>query len=109
MSDLLHVNNMKFPSSLTTSLIFLWKSSSMCDVTLVCDDGQISAHKLVLAATSTFFNSVFKQNLHPHPLLYLRGVKIYEIKAILNYAYTGGAQIAEKDLSGFLAVAQDLR
>jgi len=83
--------------------------SSLCDCTLVCEDGQLSAHKVILAATSTFFSSVFKQNPHNHPLIYLRGVKIGQVQSVLEFVYNGATRVAEEDVSSFMAVASDLQ
>ena len=109
MTDLYNLTNSGFLNALSNSISSLLSSSSLCDVTLVCDDGQVSAHKLVLAATSSFFSSVFNLNSHPHPLMFLRGVKLSQMKALLAYAYSGGTEVAHKDLAGFLAVAEDLK
>ena len=80
------------------------------DVTLVSDDQkQISAHKLVLSACSEYFNYVFKQNKHSHPLLCLEGVSNQDLKNILDYIYKGEVQIYQEDLERFLTVAQRLK
>ena len=41
------------------------------DVTLVCEDGQqVEAHKVILAASSPFFQKLLGRNKHSHPLVY---------------------------------------
>ena len=46
------------------------------DVTLACEDGQqVEAHKVVLIASSPLFTNILKRNKHPHPLIYMRGLK----------------------------------
>ena len=41
------------------------------DVTLACEDGhQMEAHKVILAASSPFFQKIFKKTKHPNPLIY---------------------------------------
>ena len=50
------------------------------DVTLVSEDGQqVEVHKVILAASSPFFQNLFVTNKHPHPLIYMRGVKFEDI------------------------------
>ena len=50
-----------------------------------------------------------KHNQHPHPLLYLKGVKHQEIVSILSFIYEGEVNVAQTDLGSFLAVAEDLQ
>ena len=65
------------------------------DVTLVSDDHkQISAHKLVLSASSEYFNDIFKNSKHSHPLLCLDGVNNQDLNDILDYIYNGEVQIS---------------
>ena len=47
--------------------------------------------------------------MHPHPLLYLKGIKYEEMQSILNFIYHGEVNVAQADLSSFLAVAEDLQ
>ena len=52
---------------------------------------------------------MLKRNPHNHPLLYLRGIKYESILAVLNFMYNGEVNIAQAELSSFLAVAEDLQ
>ena len=66
----------------------------LTDVTLVCKGGeQLKAHKIVLASASPFFMDLFKRNSHPHPLLYLRGLGVEDLAAMVEFLYTGQANI----------------
>ena len=59
---------------------------ALTDVILVCEDGkQIKAHKVVLASTSPFFLDLLKRNKHPHPLVYMRGIKAENIFALVDF------------------------
>ena len=49
------------------------------DVTIACDDEQMKAHKVILAACSPFFKTILLRNKHEHPLLYLKGVKCVDL------------------------------
>jgi len=109
MPEQFHLKNISFSSSLCSSLSSLLATSSLCDCSLICSDGQLSAHKVVLAAASRFFSSVFSLHQHNHPLIYLRGIKAGQMQAVLDYVYSGATQVAEKDLASFLAVAEDLK
>ena len=82
---------------------------NFADVTLACDDDkQILAHKIILGASSSFFMNLLVKNHHPHPLIYLRGVKYDELEYIINYIYTGKVNIQEEMLNRFLSVSRDL-
>ena len=69
----------------TSAVTSLWIDKDFLDVTIVCDDGQLSAHKVILAASSSFFSSVFQMNPHNHPLMYLRGVKTDQMQSVLQF------------------------
>ena len=117
----------EFGSSLTKSLRSIRSERDFFDVTLACEDNQIFAHKLILAASSPFFRKILKANPHNHPLLYLKGVKYKELMSILEFLYMGQVRlkqccdnilsssaplqvnIAETELECFLAAAADLK
>ena len=103
------LESVNFAANLSASLTSLLEGSFHCDVTLVCDDGQVSAHKVILAASSSFFSSVFQMNPHNHPLMYLRGVKTDQMQSVLQFLYAGSTAMTEEKVNSFLAVAADLR
>ena len=56
------------------------------DVALVCGDGQqVEAHKVILASCSPLFQKLLERNKHPHPLIYMRGVKFDDLLAIMDF------------------------
>ena len=76
------------------------------DVTLVSDDHkQVSAHKIVLCASSEYFKNILKNNKHSHPLLCLNDVDSNELNNVLDYIYNGELQIHQDHLDQFLQVA----
>ena len=79
------------------------------DVTLVSDgDQKIEAHKIILAASSSFFDKLLKQNKHPNPLLYMRGINAIQLGAIVDFIYYGEVNIFEQNLEEFLTLAEEL-
>jgi len=98
-----------FESNISNAFREIREEKDFFDVTLTCDDDQISAHKVILSACSPFFRSVLKRNKHEHPLLYLKGVKYSDLVAVLNFMYHGEVNVAQEDLNTFLAVAEDLK
>ena len=80
------------------------------DVTLACEDGtQIEAHKIILATSSPFFKEILKGSKHPHPLIYMRGLKAEELTAAVDFLYFGKANVLQENLDAFLALAEELR
>jgi hypothetical protein len=55
---------------------------------LACDDEQIQAHEVILAACSPFFRNILRRNPHQHPMLYMKGVKFTDLQAVLNSCIT---------------------
>merc|ERR1711892_1562805 len=108
-ANYLSFENSDFSNVFSTSLSSLLNTSSICDVSLVCDDGQMAANKVVLSASSTFFNSVFTLNPHPHPLFYMRGVTTDLLQSVLQFIYTGATAVREEHVSSFLALGEDLK
>ena len=78
-----------------------------CDVTLVCDDGQIKAHKLVLAWWSKFLKNVLKKK-EKQCHMYLPGVKLKDMVHVLNLMYMHQVMVDEEDLKSFFGLAENL-
>jgi len=99
-----------FQANISESFRDLRGDQEFSDVTLACEgDIQIEAHKIILSASSPFFKSILKKNKHPHPLLFLKGLKNSLLIPILDFIYDGEVNIAHEDLNEFLAAAEDLK
>ena len=110
MSEKLCLNWNDFQENVNAAFGSLRGNHDFADVTLVCDDGQqIEAHKVILAALSPFFQNLFKRNRHPHPLIYMRGMKSDDLLAIIDLLYCGEANVYQENLDSFLAIAEDLK
>ena len=84
--------------------------NDFADVTLACEDGhQIEAHKVILAASSPFFQNLLKKNKHPHPLIYMKGIKHEILFAVVDFLYLGEANVFQESLDSFLEIAEELR
>ena len=100
----------EFQNVVTTAFGDFRNDEDFTDVTLVCEDGkQIEAHKVVLASTSPFFLDLLKKNKHPHPLIYMKGIKSENLLAMVDFFYKGEANISHTNLEDFLSLADDMR
>ena len=109
MSEKLCLKWADYQENINTALGSLRKDSEFSDVTLACEDGhQVEAHKVILAASSPFFQNLLRTNKHPHPLIYMRGVKSEDLVAIVDFLYHGEANIYQESIPSFLAIAEEL-
>ena len=96
-----------FQSNVSRTFSQLRSEEEFFDVSLVSDDQKMmSAHKLVLSASSPYFKHILTTNKHSHPLLCLDGVSSAELQCVLDYIYQGEVQIYQEQLDRFLVVAQ---
>ena len=111
MSEKLCLKWNDFQGNLKSAFESLRGDDDFSDVTLASTDGQsLQAHQVILAASSPFLANLMKRNKHPlHPIIYLRGVNIDTLTAILDFLYFGGANVYQDDLDSFLAIAEEFQ
>ena len=96
--------------NLNSALGDLRNDQDFADVTLACEDGtHIETHKVILASSSPFFREMLKRNKHPHPLIYMSGVKAEELLAMVDFLYYGEANVCQESLDVFLSLAEELK
>jgi len=110
MSEKLSLKRNDFQLNVSRTFSQLRSEEEFFDVSLVSDDQKMmSAHKLVLSASSPYFKHILTTNKHSHPLLCLDGVSSAELQCVLDYIYQGEVQIYQEQLDRFLLVAQRLK
>ena len=110
MSEKLCLQWNDFKANVNSAFGRLRDDKEFTDVTLACEDGQqVEAHKVILAASSPFFEKILQRNKHPHPLIYLRGFDSQNLLAILDFLYFGEANVCQENLDSFLAIADELK
>ena len=110
MSEKLCLQWNDFKENVNSAFGRLRGDKEFTDVTLACEDGQqVEAHKVILAASSPFFQNLLKRNKHPHPLIFMRGAKSEDLSAILDFLYSGEANVNQENLESFLAIAEELK
>ena len=99
-----------FQDNVNSAIGSLRGDCDFVDVTLACEDGQqFDVHKVILAASSPFFQNVLRRNKHPHPLIFMRGVKAENLSAIIDFLYCGEANVFQENLDSFLVIAEELQ
>jgi len=76
-------------SHLISTVKSLRNDTTFSDVTLVCENFQVEAHKVILASFSFFFSRILHDHPDPHPLIFLSGVSMKDMMQVLDYMYTG--------------------
>ena len=77
-----------FRENVDSAFKCLRNDKEFTDVTLACEDGQeIEAHKIILAASSPFFEKILQKSKHPHPLIYLKGFQSKDFVSIMDFLY----------------------
>ena len=110
MSEKLRLQLNDFPENIKIAFANLKEDTDFKDVTLVCEDGQqVEAHKVVLTSSSPFFQKLLAGNKHPHPMIYMRGMKYDDLFAILDFVYRGEAKVFQENLDSFLAIAEEIQ
>merc|ERR1719422_1261924 len=64
---------------------------------------------MILSACSSYFQTLFMENTCEHPIVFLKDIKIGEVRAILDYMYKGEVNVAQEELPGLLKVAELLK
>ncbi len=101
-----------FHANIADSFLDLRSEAEFFDVTLACDEEhQLQAHRVVLAASSTYFRSLLRRNPSAqYPVLVMPPtVGFSELASLLDFIYHGEVTVANEDLNALLKVANLLK
>ena len=85
------------------------RDDEFCDVTLAsADNHKFQAHKVILSAYSNVFKNMLVSKKHPHPMIFMRGVGHEVLQALLNFIYSGEANIRQENIDSFIQLSTDL-
>ncbi|KYQ55902.1 Protein TKR [Trachymyrmex zeteki] len=87
----------------------LLQAEMLVDVTLICADSSVKAHKVVLSACSPFFERIFAENPCKHPVIVLKDFSHHELSTLVHFIYRGEVQIAQEELPGLMKAAECLQ
>ncbi|XP_076654634.1 BTB-protein-VII isoform X2 [Halictus rubicundus] len=87
----------------------LLNNETLVDVTLAAEGRQLQAHKVVLSACSTYFQSLFTVNPCQHPIVILKDVKFSDLKIMVDFMYYGEVNISQDQLPSIIKTAESLK
>ena len=105
----------EFQNNINVAFKALRLERDFSDVTLACDDGgssgeEIEAHKLILAASSPFFQQLLRENkLMKKPLVLIKGVSRVNLVAMVDFLYHGEVNVLQENLEAFLELSEELQ
>lgn len=98
-----------FQSNLLSVFDRLFHDEQFVDVTIACDGHLIKAHKMVLSASSAYFQQMFMLNPCKHPIVIMKDVPLAELRQILEFIYKGEINVQKCDIPQLLVVAEALQ
>lgn len=98
-----HMNHIR------NALVTLLNESVLVDVTLCCEGGRLTAHKVLLSMCSLYFRDVFKEIPCSHPIVILKGVNYRVMKNLLQFMYDGEVTVDSNDFTAFMTTAEFLQ
>uniref|UniRef100_A0A182T652 BTB domain-containing protein n=1 Tax=Anopheles maculatus TaxID=74869 RepID=A0A182T652_9DIPT len=100
-------NNHK--SNLVEILDALIKMECYVDCTIYVDDQvQFKAHRVVLAANSPYFQTILQDVPMDHCSILFPGVQEFEMRALLEYMYTGEVNVTQAQIPRIMKIAEQL-
>uniref|UniRef100_A0A1A9WLT5 BTB domain-containing protein n=1 Tax=Glossina brevipalpis TaxID=37001 RepID=A0A1A9WLT5_9MUSC len=67
-------------------------NGTLVDVTLAAEGRQLQAHKIVLSACSSYFQTLFTTNPCQHPIVILKDVQYDDLKTMVDFMYYGSGE-----------------
>lgn len=72
-------------------------NNEFCDITLVSGDNKkIEAHRVILSASSAFFNNILAGEKHANPLIFMKGVYSEDLEALIEFIYCGETKLLQE-------------
>ncbi|XP_077297001.1 BTB/POZ domain-containing protein ribbon [Arctopsyche grandis] len=100
-------NNHK--TNLVEILDILIKMEYYVDCTIVVDEHvQFKAHRVILAANSPYFQTILMDVPMDHCSILFPGVKEFEMRALLEYMYTGEVNVTQSQIPRIMKIAEQL-
>lgn len=98
-----------FQSNMLDVFERLFLDERFVDVTLACEGQLIKAHKMVLSASSAYFQEIFTTTPCPHPVIILKDVPLKDLRKIMEFMYKGEINVSKQEIAPLLIVAEALK
>lgn len=99
----------RYQSNLQEAFEKLFTTECFVDVTLAVETETIKCHKVVLSACSKFFENLLLENPCQHPIVFMKDMKVWEVKALVNFMYRGEVSVEQENLDLLLKSAEALQ
>nr|XP_039269607.1 kelch-like protein 12 [Styela clava] len=96
-----HANN------ILDSMNELRSENVLCDVTIKCQDVELPAHRVVLAASSSYFRAMFTTGMREkdQSVVEIKGMSSNTVIILLNFVYTESVKVTTNNVQDLLPAA----
>lgn len=98
----------KHSTVLSTHLDNFFASQKFTDCTFSCEGKTIGAHRIIVAGISNIFARLFDLQNEKHPIIHLFDISFQDLRAILQFAYTGECVAVPGQLDQLLTAAKKM-
>lgn len=104
------VKGFSFPDYITKACQITHELDSFTDVTLIAGNKHISAHKIILSASSQFFQTLLNEVPQEiHPSVILNSIDYEDLEVVIRFIYSGEVSIDSVRFNTVLEVAKCLQ
>lgn len=88
----------------------MYKDKALTDCTLCVGQQKIDAHRIVLAASSSYFRNLFERPAHPYnyPTITMDQAYFEDLKLVLEFMYKGEVLVPQDRYQQVLRLASSL-
>ncbi|GLG94051.1 GL23182 [Gryllus bimaculatus] len=86
-----------------------FEQKELCDCIIVAEGQSLEAHKVILAACSPFFKSLFLQSRGKDVFVLHRDIKFRELKTLIEFVYYGDLRFCDDTIEELMIAAEILQ
>lgn len=106
------INDESVPAKCFQTLNYFRETGQLCDIVFKTDDGaSIQAHRVVLSASSIYFQSMFTSSFveSSSPVIDLKNIDGNALNELVNYFYTGQLAVNHLNVIGVIELCHALQ